>query len=480
MSTFAHGREPAGASRRPQPNDGVRLRALLLLSRLAWCALSVVGPHAHATAQPVSYLSGVAETVQRLADPNTPTREHAQLSAQVVARGPGAVPLLIGLGQSSDVATRVAALKVLSQMPLADFGLGGVTQQLLPLFTSDAEGVVRVAAAAALGATRDPAALDALRQAAENESRDIRQAAVQALGQLNRVETIPVLTRAARDRDIAVRGAALRGLFDLKAVDALRLIQPTVTDPATSDTVAGYLSMLESESMSTARPAALDVDNAGAQDLVRRILIREQRSLRSLALFLIALPGTLGAARVFFKGSGRRVQFVATLCFVVVATPLAIWLTGFRSGATPRETLGLDVALPFPESLLLLPTVVGATFVWTRLRGRLVDLLLHAALWTLGHIVVRSAVAAAVPALLGAWTLTNAPLTQPLGPGWRDTVAVALLVLLASSIRQFGSPEHHSKRMPRLSLPLSAFAWSLGLSVVMLSTGYVILGIYIS
>jgi hypothetical protein len=107
-------------------------------------------------------------------------------------------------------------------------------------------------------------------------------------------------------------------------------------------------------------------------------------------------------------------------------------------------------------------------------------LALHAGLWTLGYVIVRSAVAAAVPALLGAWTLNNAPLTQPLGPGWRDTLAVALLVLLASSIRQFGSPEHHNKRLPRLSLPLSAFAWSLGLSVVMLSAGYVILGIYIS
>lgn len=447
--------------------------------RVAGCGLLLVASLTHAAAQPVSYLSGVAETVQRLADPNTPTREHGQLSAQVVARGPGAVPILLDLSRVSDTATRIAALKVLSQMPLADFGLGGVTQQLLPLFTSDADPVVRATAAAALGATRDPAALDPLREAAESESRDIRQAAVQALGQLNRVETIPVLTRAARDRDIAVRGAALRGLFDLKAADALRLIQPTVTDPATTDTIAGYLSMLESESMS-ARPAVLDVKGTTGHDLVRRILIREQRSLRSFALLLIALPGTLGAARVFFKGSGRRGQFVATLCFVVVATPLAIWLTGFRSSATPLETLGLDVALPFPESLLLLPTVVGATFVWTRLRGRLVDLALHAGVWTLGYIVARSAVAAVVPALLGAWTLTNTPLTHALGPGWRDTLAVALLVLLASSIRQFGSPEHHTKRLPRLSLPLSAFAWSLGLSVVMLSAGYVILGLYIS
>lgn len=478
--TFAYLKGPSSALRRRPPHDGFRRRALLLACRLVWSTLSLVAPIAHATAQPVDYLSGVAETVQRLADPNTPTREHAELSAQVVARGPGVVPVLLDLAQSSDAATRVASLKVLSQMPLADFGLGGVTQRLLPLFASDSDPLVRVTAAAALGATRDPAALDPLRQAADNESRDIRQAAVQALGQLNRVETIPVLTRAARDRDIAVRGAALRGLFDLKAADALRLIQPTVTDPATSDTIAGYLSMLESESMSTARPAALDVNGTGAQDLVRRILIREQRSLRSFALFLVALPGTLGAARVFFKGSGRRVQFVATLCFVVVATPLAIWLTGFRSSATPREALGLDVALPFPESLLLLPTVVGATFVWTRLRGRLADLALHAGLWTLGYIVVRSAVAAAVPAVLGAWTLANAPLTHPLGPGWRDTLAVALLVLLASSIRQFGSPEHHSKRLPRLSLPVSAFAWSLGLSVVMLSAGYVILGMYIS
>lgn len=437
----------------------------------ATIALLLLGLGQPARAQPVSYLSGVTETISRLADPLTPARERSELVSQVVARGSGAVPILLDLLQSPDPRTRAATLEVLAHMPLADFPVGGVVSTVLPLFSADPDPAVRVNAAAALGATRDAAVLEPLRQAVENEDRDLRQAAVQALGRLNRVETIPVLTRAARDRDIAVRGAALRGLFDLKAADALRLIKPTVTDPATADTLNGYLAMLESEAASGGGP----IDpNDPTGTLVRQLLVREQRSLNTFALVLILLPAGLGAGRVFFKGTGRRVQFIATFCFVLVATPLAIWLTGFRTAATPDASSAFDGTIPFPESVLLLPTVLGATFLWTRTRPRLADLGLHTAAWTLGYVLVHAVVASVVPTLVaGAALLGRLP---PHGPGWRDTLAVALLVLLASSIRRFGSPENHSKRLPRLSLSVAAFAWSLGLSVVSLAVGYVLLG----
>lgn len=461
-------------------NTAARRRATELLWWITLGAALAFPPWTdRVAAQPVSYLSGVAETVGRLADPATPARERAELSDQIVARGPGAVPLLLELAGSRELLVRAAAVRVLALMPLDDYELVELVPQLTTIFANDTEPTVRVQAAAALGATRNAAALEPLRQAAEDDDRDIRQAAVQALGRLNRPEAIPVLTRAARDADLGVRGAALRGLFDLKALDALRLIKPTVTDAATSVTIDGYLSMLESESAASV-PVLAPGQTEGAQGLVRRILVREQRSLHTVGLMLITLPAILGAGRVFFKGTGRRVQFVATTCFVVVATPLAIWLTGFRTSALPREALGLDSPLPVSELLLLLPTVLGATFMWTRTRPRLADLALHTATWTLVYAAIRLAVSSTVPAMLGEWTLTNTPLTSQLGPGWRDTLAVALLVLLASLIRQFGSPETQSKRVPRLSLSVGAFVWTLGLSVAALSAGYVLLGAYTS
>ncbi|MCS6964028.1 HEAT repeat domain-containing protein [Thermoflexus sp.] len=86
----------------------------------------------------------------------------------------------------------------------------------------DKDPLVRIAAAGALGALRDPQALPRLRRALKNKDPLVRGAAAEALGQLHDPRALPRLLQALKNEDEFVRRAAAKSIGKLSPPEGQR------------------------------------------------------------------------------------------------------------------------------------------------------------------------------------------------------------------------------------------------------------------
>jgi HEAT repeat protein len=95
---------------------------------------------------------------------------------------------------------------------LSEIATPALIPALAAVVATDAEPMVRAAAAAALGATGDPAALPALRRAQADPGYGVRVSANYALGELGGPDAAAALLEAMRDPVHQVRLSAVEAL----------------------------------------------------------------------------------------------------------------------------------------------------------------------------------------------------------------------------------------------------------------------------
>ena len=178
--------------------------------------------------------------------------------------GPDTLKLLLAAGKDPDGMVRVAVVKTLDEMAdTKDGGSGGVEiNHVLATFINDSDITVRLfalagmakrgdgqafsrlveaigalppqahaAAAAALGRSKNPAAVPLLVKFIGNTDGTLRMYAAEAMGELSSPDLFAPLSKAIADSDPAVRGAAGTSLGKLGDARAVPFLTQALQDP---------------------------------------------------------------------------------------------------------------------------------------------------------------------------------------------------------------------------------------------------------
>lgn len=168
-----------------------------------------------------------ARALEPLVESDDPEIARAATDALGRIADPDSIDILFNLFGHSDAGIRGAA-----QSALARFG-SRVLERLLAMVSSPA-AEVRAQAAAALGALKDPVAIEPLKKLLVDPANEVKRAAVFALAQINEqhVGSLPLLLLGNQDPAVRSASAQVLGrLRDKRAVEPLQYLLMEDADP---------------------------------------------------------------------------------------------------------------------------------------------------------------------------------------------------------------------------------------------------------
>ena len=156
-------------------------------------------------------------------------------------------------------------------------------------FSDDDNKVLRENAAKALGQIGLEAAISALTQALQDESRDVRLRTTKALARIRSVDAVPSLIQALKDQDVGVRSSVAWALGQVGsgAINAVAI-----------NAVPALIRALQDQDVGVRSSAAWALGNIGSgakdavPDLIRALLQDENKSVRVAVAWALGRLGT--------------------------------------------------------------------------------------------------------------------------------------------------------------------------------------------
>ena len=421
----------------------------------------------------------VRDLIAAAADVRADGEARNQALGAVVGQGTAAVPALLDLLDDPQPNVRATAANALGRISL-DQGDDRAIAPLTHLFEHDADPLVRMNAALALGMTGNPKAAPPLVTALDSDDVPTRRIVAVALFQLNRRETIgPVVQRLQKESDPEIQRNLIRTLGNLGAREQLEALRRSQADPALLGEVEQQIGVAKMRQ---------DLEGTATPEVPRAhtlygFFAGAQSWLLPGAYVLLVLPAVLLGMWSFLstpmRDWPRRLGIVLLSVVVAIVVGGIASLPGFSAGlGRPDPGVGVAIlVLPFFLAINTVPVVLCACFVRLAARSAWNETILNTAIW------------ASVYALLqfGTWHLVPLVLRGNYfyygrHPGWHPTqigytIGVAVTCAVVGMVRTASSGAAAAR--PSLdTLKAGTFVAVLAPCVLVLGVGYLIANIY--
>jgi HEAT repeat protein len=274
-------------------------------------------------------------TLRGLKSSNPETRKEAAQEAGASGNA-RAVPALIEAMRDEDTHVRVAVMEALGRLsdpkaiePLSGFLVNPVKKERHAKYEHH-EAHDITAAAMALSALGEPA-FQALLDALNSESREVRRASVQALGTLRSPRAVAPLVRALDDSRSEVRKSAAQALGDLGDRSALKGLSQALghKDPDTRRAAAEAMGKLGSDDAVLLLARAVEDKEEGVQMAV----IAALKSIGGASAALSLKPALHGGRKNVRVASAAALQSMAIPAATAEERAAIAVLTGDFTGA---------------------------------------------------------------------------------------------------------------------------------------------------
>jgi hypothetical protein len=395
----------------------------------------------------------------------------------VVNQGAAAVPPLMELLNDPTPNVRAVAATALGRISLEQ-GDERALAPLANLFEHDADPVVRMNAALALGMTGNPKAVPPLAAALDTSDLQLRRIVAVALFQVNRREVIPpAVRRLQQETDPEVQRNLIRALGNLGAREELEALRRSETDPALLAEVEQQIGVAKMHE---------DLEGTAVRQVPRSHVLyaffaRMRQPLMLGAYVLLALPAAVLAIWSFLSTPlrGWPIRFGVVLLGVAAAIILGglASIPGFSAGlGRPDPGPGVAIlVLPFYLAVVTVPVVLCACFI--RLAVGRSETFLNAFIWAGVYAVLQ----------FGTWNLVPVILRGNYfwyghHPGW-ETTQIGYVIGVALACAVVGAARAAILRVGGAGTVLDGmrprpFAAVLAPCVVLLGFGYLILSIF--